>query len=334
MLTSNYARKRAANIRPFAADPKHHPQLQPDQRLFEYENRYRPAYATFAELRDMSWRVAMGLIREFVKAQTYDDYLEALQVGYVLVWKKLQADPLFCAGKPYKYIAMTAAYAARNALKKQMRYEQRHHLYDDWTDHTEEHEDDDAESIIHEIAFRNQSHQGSRHAAYERYIDARLDLKPLFDQIIDAVALPNRKIGPQPEEVRLLLWAMANQHDPHLWLEQVTDKKRRTWKSTQTRLLAYIKKSGILDDWKPADLHECIEADPKPLQRLAAEFAEDQDSDALFILYQLTTCVKQQDLYDHMSFRHLAAPQYAFLHRKYEIRGRLYATYRIGNPEY
>ena len=127
MLTNNIARKTRITIVPFKAT--NHDSVDPNERLFEYSD-WGPAWATFEQLRDWSWKKASWHLKGLVPAQDFEVYRDALNVGYARVWTMLVENPGFCAGKPYSYLGITAGYkAAQHIVNDILTTVRQHELY-------------------------------------------------------------------------------------------------------------------------------------------------------------------------------------------------------------
>ena len=336
MLTNNIARKTRINIVPFKAT--NHDSVDPNERLFEYSD-WGPAWATFEQLRDWSWKKASWHLKGLVPAQDFEVYRDALNIGYARVWTILLENPSFCAGKPYNYIGITAGYKAANHIISDIRHERRTASFDCLLDPGRRDDNGDVfdvvdiEQMAQSMSLHNMRLHGEVHAAFERYVDMRLDFDQIIDCIIEQMRSDHKRCdGIKPREIRIALWAMS-EGIGRKELAQITNGSAHRWHSITDNIRRVIAETGILDEWKPMTLHEAIQRDPQPLQRLADEFAAADDINSLLVLYDIITDVRQRDLYPHTTYTHKDIKT-TFVHLKRKVQWRLLQVYRIYNVEY
>ena len=325
MLTSNYVRKRPANIRPFAA--AHPEQVTPDERLYELQHNWQPLYVTFAELYEYTYDMAFNATRRFMPNESAKFYEEAVQAAYIILWEKLQSDPRMFVDKPWRYVVIWLARRSQSHGCKQNRH---WHLSlnakGGKSDAMDYNQNEHIESHID--PYTNRRRPGDPHAGFEQLVDARIDFDAIYHHLIGMFQDQD-----YPEAHIELVWrVLPLKINATQIAELAGERKPRYWQDLRNDIRNYLKDCPLLAEWKPRDLAEAMAADPTPYCKLAEQYAEQGEYKMLAALYfTLTKIVEAKEIYDGPMFPH---PMKTFFRHKSWVVADLMHAYGIYNPEY
>lgn len=315
-----------SRIRPFAANPKNHPGLQPEARLFEVSEHYQPIYVTFERIKQRTYTTARRKLEKLIPGETYAYYYEALHVAYVEIWTRLAENPQLFAHKPFAYIMTYAAYRACDYIGY---HDRRSRLDDSYEAMMEpEYKNRKGDALEYANPFRNQRRPGDPHAGFEYFVDAHIDF-----EAIKAKLLAFFETQPTPQADVEMAWYALKAGIGHCEMAQITRISASHWNYLRKRIVDFLTDNGLLDDWTPANLQAEIEKNPQPLQELATAYADADDLRSLIVLYYIACpTVAQKDLRWPELFT--GADKKEFYRHKLPVLRSLMQRYRIYNPEY